>query len=281
MLKEPPVKVSVCMPIFQHEKYLRDALDGVLAQQTDFTFEIVAGDDGSTDRSPQILQEYALKHPEKIRAFAHPENLGPAYPKEFAGRNNVLFLLKACKGQYVALCEGDDYWTDPLKLQKQVNFMDKNPEFSICHHNLAVIYEDLSPTHNFNPPEQKLNSTIEDLLEDKWFIGTASTLYRNHFLSGDFAPWHHLAASGDWALVLQIAARGPIHFIPETMGVYRKHQGGLSNVQTSANLYFLRNRKEMFENVNEWLGGKYASIINKTVKKYEESIVLLSKIENH
>jgi glycosyltransferase involved in cell wall biosynthesis len=280
MPKEPSIKVSVCMPVYQHEKYLREALDGVLSQQTTFSFEIVAGDDGSTDGTPKILREYAQNYPDKIRAFIHPVNLGPSSPKEFAGRNNVLFLLKECNGQYVALCEGDDYWTDPLKLQKQVDFMEANPEFSICHHNLEVIYEDSTPSHTFNSPDQKQISSITDLLEDKWFIGTASTLYRNYFLSQDFAPWHHAAASGDWALVLQIAAHGPIRFLPETMGVYRKHRGGLSNVQASTNLYFLRNRKEMFENVNQWLNGEYASIIDHTIKNYEERLVLLSKIEN-
>ncbi len=247
------MKVSVCVPTYQHEAYIAQMLDGALAQQTDFAYEIVIGDDGSTDLAPAIIQAYAEKYPDKIRAYLHAENLGPKEPREFAGRNNVLHLLKACRGQYVALCEGDDYWTDPHKLQKQVDFLDTHPDFAICHHNVRVTYEDGSPAHLFNPPDQKAVSTIDDLLEDRWFIATASLLYRNYFLTEDFAAWHPQAAAGDWALVLQLAARGDIGYLPNVMGVYRKHQGGLSNVHAPTNEWFMQNRQEMFANVRAWL----------------------------
>lgn len=245
-------------------------LDGALMQHTNFDYEIVVGDDGSTDHAPQIIADYARRFPNKIRAYLHPNNLGPDSPKEFAGRNNVLFLLKACRGQYVALCEGDDYWTDPLKLQKQVDFLDSHPDFSICHHNLEVIYEDGSPSHFFNPANQKNISTIEDLLQDRWFIGTASLMYRNLFLTEDFAAWHHQAAAGDWALVIQLAAKGQIGYLDEVMGVYRKHRGGLSNVHATTNADFLKNRRQMFENVNQWLGFKYDLTIRSTLQKYDQ-----------
>lgn len=103
------MKVSVCVPTFNHEKYIAQMLEGALNQQTTFQYEIVIGDDASTDHAPPIIQDYARRFPEKIRACLHPKNLGPSEPREFGGRNNVLFLLKACQGEYVALCEGDDY----------------------------------------------------------------------------------------------------------------------------------------------------------------------------
>lgn len=247
------MKVSVCVPTYNHEAYIAQMLDGALAQQTTFPYEIVIGDDGSTDAAPAIIQTYAEKYPDKIRAYLHSENLGPKVPREFAGRNNVLFLLKACRGDYVALCEGDDYWTDPLKLQKQVDFLDAHPDFAICHHNVRVTYEDGSPEHLFNAPDQKGTSTIDDLLADRWFMATASLLYRNYFLTEDFADWHAQAAAGDWALVLQLAAHGKIGYLPEVMGVYRKHRGGLSHVHAPTNPWFVQNRKEMFENVRRWI----------------------------
>ena len=246
-------KVSVCVPTYQHEAYIAQMLDGALAQQTNFSYEIVIGDDGSTDRAPAIIQAYADKYPDKFRAYLHPENLGPQEPREFAGRNNVLHLLKACRGEYVALCEGDDYWTDPHKLQKQVDFLDAHPDFSICHHNVRVVYEDGSSEHLFNAPDQKPVSTIDDLLADRWFIATASLLYRNCFLTENFADWHARAAAGDWALVLQLAARGYIGYLPDVMGVYRKHRGGLSHIHAPTNEWFVQNRKEMFKNVETWL----------------------------
>ncbi|CAH0996921.1 hypothetical protein EMA8858_03056 [Emticicia aquatica] len=268
-------KVSVCVPTFNHEKFIRQTLDGALMQQTNFDIEIVIGDDASTDNNQQIIQEYVDKYPNIIRAFLHKENQGPKEPKEFGGRNNVLGLLKACKGSYVALCEGDDYWTDPHKLQKQVDFMDANPDYAISHHNMQVIYEDGSPEHFFNDKNQKTTSSIVDVLEDRWFIATAATLYRNIFLENDFADWHSRAAAGDWALVIQLAATGKIRYFSEAMGVYRKHRGGLSNVQSSTNLYFLKNRKQMFSEVNEWLDFKYESTIRATLMSYDKQIQAL------
>jgi glycosyltransferase involved in cell wall biosynthesis len=272
------MKVSVCVPTYNHEAYIAQMLDGALQQQTSFPFEIVVGDDASTDHAPAIIQRYAEQHPDRIRAYLHPTNLGPASPREFAGRNNVLFLLKACQGQYVALCEGDDYWTDPHKLQKQVDFLDAHPDFSICHHNVRVVYEDGSPEHLFNTADQKAVSTIEDLLRDKWFMATASLMYRNHFLTADFANWHAEAAAGDWALVIQLAARGKIGYLFEIMGVYRKHQGGLSNVHAPTNEWFVRNRKEMFENVNAWLNYRYDSTVKHTLAHYEEQLQFMRSI---
>jgi glycosyltransferase involved in cell wall biosynthesis len=272
------MKVSVCVPAFNHEKYIAQMLDGALMQQTDFDFEIVIGDDASTDSTPDIIQQYIARNPGRIRAFLHAENQGPKEPREFAGRNNVLQLLKACEGEYVAMCEGDDYWTDPLKLQKQVDFLDKNPDFAISHHNMLVTYEDGSDSHSFNAPDQKLVSTIKDILEDKWFMATASWVYRNHFLTNDFAEWHAKAAAGDWAVMIQLAAQGRIGYLPETMGVYRKHSAGLSNIHSQTNRNFLLNRKEMFENVDQWLDYRYHEAIEKTLIKYEGQLSALEKI---
>jgi len=272
------MKVSVCVPAYNHEKYIAQMLDGALMQQTDFQFEIVIGDDASSDKTQEIIRQYIEQHPGKIRAFLHAENQGPKEPKEFAGRNNVLQLIKACKGEYVAMCEGDDYWTDPLKLQKQVDFLDKNPDYVICHHNVEVIYEDGSPSRLFNKPDQKLTSTIDDILSDRWFMATASWMYRNYFLTNDFADWHAKAAAGDWALIIQLAAFGKIGYLPETMAVYRKHSAGLSNVHANTNLIFWRNRKEMFENVDAWLDFQYHETIEKTVLTYSRHLSEFEKI---
>lgn len=272
------MKVSVCVPTYNHENYIASMLEGALMQRTNFPFEIVVGDDASTDRTQEIIRRFEVENPGRIRSFLHIENQGPAEPKEFAGRNNVLALLKACRGEYVAMCEGDDYWTDPFKLQKQVDFLDANPDYAICHHHVEVIYEDGSPSHLFNRADQSLTSSIEDLLEDRWFMATASWMYRNYFLTQDFADWHAKAAAGDWALMIQIAAKGKIGFLPETMGIYRKHQGGLSHVHADTNRKFLENRKQMFERVNAWTDFHYNEIIQKTVSKYDTALSELSKI---
>ncbi|QRR02887.1 glycosyltransferase [Dyadobacter sandarakinus] len=272
------MKVSVCVPTYNHEKYIAQMLDGVLMQQTSFDFEIVIGDDGSTDNNPRIIQEYMQKHPGKIRAFLHQQNQGPAEPREFAGRNNVLQLLKACRGEYVAMCEGDDYWTDPMKLQKQADFLDQHSDLMVCHHNMVVTYEDGSPSHHFNSSDQKLRSSIEDILEDQWFFATASWMYRNHFLHHDFAGWHATAAAGDWAIMIQLAAQGDIGYLPEPMGVYRKHSAGLSLVHADTNIGFLQNRREMFKNVDKWLHYQYKEVIARTVERYDMQLANIEKV---
>ena len=109
-------------------------------------------------------------------------------------------------------------------------------------------------------------------------MATASWMYRNYFLTEDFAAWHSLAAAGDWALSIQLAAKGKIGYLPETMGVYRKHSAGLSLVHSGSNAWFLKNRKEMFGNVNEWLDKKYNYTIIKTMARYDEQLKELEKI---
>lgn len=109
-------------------------------------------------------------------------------------------------------------------------------------------------------------------------MATASWLYRNYFLTENFADWHANAAAGDWALSIQLAAKGKIGYLSDVMGVYRKHSAGLSNVHSHSNTWFLRNRKEMFENVNVWLDKKYDKTIIRTVARYEEQLEKLEKI---
>ncbi len=139
-----------------------------------------------------------------------------------------------------------------------------------CHHNVRVIYEDDTVEHFFNTNEQKTTSTIQDLLEDRWFIATASLVYRNHFKDHEFADWYASAAAGDWALVIQLAAQGKIHYFNVPMGVYRKHSKRLSHIHAVTNHYFLQNSREMFNNVNVWLNYKYDDTIQQTVHKYDE-----------
>lgn len=265
-------KVSILVPTFNHGCFIRQMLDGALAQITDFDTEIVIGDDASQDDNTSIIQEYAQRYPTKIRAFLHPKNLGPQMPKELGGKNNVGFLFDKCKGDYIALCEGDDYWTDALKLQKQVDFLEKNADYALCHHQLSVVYEDNTPSHHFNNLTQKDTSTLTDLLSDEhWFLGTASTVFRNVFTKG-MPYWWWNTASGDLGIFIEVARTGKIKYLPESMAAYRKHSGGMTNIHTPKNLFFLRNRMEMFLALKEYLPITQHEILNQTVLKYQNII---------
>src|SRR4030042_404695 len=120
-------KVSACIIVYNHEKYIRDCLDGALAQKVNFDYEIVVSEDCSTDNTREILLEYQKKHPDKIKLFFNEKNLGLS--------GNWLKSWTRCDGDYMAICEGDDYWIDPDKLQKQVEFLEANPGFALSSHN--------------------------------------------------------------------------------------------------------------------------------------------------
>jgi len=123
-MKMSKIKVSACIITYNHEGFIRECLEGAVNQKVNFEYEIVIGEDNSSDSTKQICIEYAEKYPNLIKFFAREKNLGMI--------GNWINTIKNCKGKYIALCEGDDYWTDPLKIQKQVEFFEANPYFGLC-----------------------------------------------------------------------------------------------------------------------------------------------------
>jgi glycosyltransferase involved in cell wall biosynthesis len=262
--------LSVLVPTFNHAPFIAQMLDGALAQRTNFELEIVVGDDASTDGSPAIIAEYAAKYPAVIRAFCHPHNLGPSQPRELGGKNNVAFLFGQCRGRYIALCEGDDFWTSSEKLQRQVDFLENHPEVALVHHQMEVVYQDGSPSHFFNPPNQPDTLQLTDLLADAaWHVATASTVFRNVAAFRDFPDWWIHSASGDLGIFILAAEQGSIRYFDEPMGVYRKHSGGMTNIHTSHNQKFIQNRKQMFEEVDAYFQHQYSAILSETIQKYQ------------
>lgn len=188
-------------------------------QKTDFPVEILIHDDASTDDTPKILKEYEKKHPNVFKIIYRKENL---YSQ---GIRNMItrYLLPEAKGKYLALCEGDDYWTDPNKLQLQVDFLEKNPKHSLCFHPVKVIYDAKEKADAVEPDvdEEKI-FTVRELLERN-FIHTNSVMYRKQ--TYDNMPTNILP--GDWYLHLYHAQFGEIGFINKVMSVYRRHAGGV------------------------------------------------------
>src|SRR5690606_11410501 len=123
--------LSIWCITYNHEKFIKQTLDGFLKQEIDASVEIVISDDASTDGTREILKQYAARFPEKIRLILHEKNIGMM--------RNFTSTLHECKGKYIALCEGDDYWTDSKKLKKQYDFLISNPDFSICAHRVLYL----------------------------------------------------------------------------------------------------------------------------------------------
>lgn len=214
--------VSICCITYNHESFIQDAIDGFLMQKTSFPIEILIYDDASTDETANIIKVYEDKHPYIIKPIYQTEN---QYSKGV--RPTAKFNLPRAKGKYIALCEGDDYWTDPLKLKKQVDLLEANPDFSSYFHNTTCVYENGSQECvNYVAPTHKLFFTLYDLSIEGNFIPTCSIMFRRELL-GQLPDWWNTLYARDWGLHILNSQYGNIGYIDEFMGVYRNHSGGL------------------------------------------------------
>lgn len=258
--------VSVCIITYNHVAYISQCLDSVLEQKTTFPFEVVIGEDCSTDNTRKIIETYRQKYPEKILLITSDHNVGM--------QPNAIRTLNTCRGKYIALCEGDDYWTDSFKLQKQVTVLDNHPEWSICFHNVERHYQNKTrkPTR-FNPPTKKKIYNLEDLLKGN-FIHTSSVMYRNK-LFGEFPVWYYNVAVGDWPLFILNAQYGDIGYINEIMSVYRIHEGGIHSPQTR--LSNSQKMIEIYKFMNVYFHFEYDKIIQSGIYLHQYYIAKDSK----
>lgn len=207
----PDPLVSILIPTFNHEPFLAQALESALAQVTSFPIEILVGNDASTDGTGRILDTYASRFPDRIRAFHAPVNVG--------GHANFSQLYAAARGQYIALLEGDDYWTDPAKLQLQVDHLATHPTCSLCFHQVEIRDEIKANPVTLSNPSDPLVSNLSRITRFN-YVHTASVVFRNHLIPGIPAWVYHLPL-GDWPLFILLAEQGELHLIRKPMAVYR------------------------------------------------------------
>jgi len=213
----PRPDISVAIITYRHEKFVRQTLEGVAMQQFAGTVEIVIGDDLSPDGTRALLEEFAAGRPH-VKLLFHPRNLGMV--------GNWTSVLDACTGRYVAVCEGDDYWTDPLKLQRQFDFLESHPGFSMCWHPVNVLSEGVERPHPY--AENKEVADVHDLILAH-FIPTCSLMFRNGLIP-QWPGWIFKAKALDITLEMIFATKGKAKRLPENMGVYRQHPMGISKV---------------------------------------------------
>ena len=212
-------KVNVVVLAYNHEQFIRQALDGILAQDVDFAYEVVVGEDCSTDHTRRIVQAYARRHPAIFRPVYHSSNVGVGA--------NLRACVAACRGQYIALLDGDDYWTSPLKLRKQVAWLDGHPDYSLCFHAVMNHYEDGFLPDRVSQHYTKDVYTFEDFLASNSLLAsTCSVLLRRSVLPV-WPAWLFTVVNIDYPLVLLYADLGKVKLLPEVMGTYRIHRGGI------------------------------------------------------
>lgn len=236
MSQDKPL-VSVCMITYNHEKYIAEAIEGVLMQEVDFPIELLIADDASPDRTAQIVEEYINNHPKGywINYYRHTENKGMMH--------NFVWALEKCKGKYIALCDGDDYWIDSKKLIRQVNFLESNPDFSIVSH----YAKKMSLNENTYKIVGKLEQDVFDINYPKfrfYALPTASLLFRKII---SYPDWIFNAYGGDRAIIYICCYLGKLRIMDFIGSFYRIHPGGIEQY------YEKYPDKKFYRNINEYL----------------------------
>lgn len=250
--------VSISCITYNHKEFIQDALNGFIMQETNFPFEVLVHDDCSTDGTTDVIREYAEKYPDIIKPLYEQENQyqnGKPY-------GTRVWNLPRAKGKYIAMCEGDDYWTDPLKLQKQVDFLESHPEYGMCY--TRVQYYD----------QQKLkvratwggsNETFEDLLI-KNTVPTLTAIIKTDLFRkyhNEQFPDKHNWLMGDYPLWLYVSAISKIKFSPEITGIYRVLSNSASHSSSILQKYrFNKSYKE----IAECFMTKYSDRVNNGIR---------------
>ena len=235
--------VSVCVITYNHGKYIRQCLDGILMQEVTFPYEILIHDDASPDNTAEIIREYEIKYPEIIKPIYQTVN------QYSQGIDVGKYNFERAVGKYIALCEGDDYWTDPKKLQMQVDFLEKHPKYVETGHNVNVITE-LGPKKNAlesHRPERDYK--ITDLENNCiWKIPTGSIVFKNifHFMDKDLLmKYYNLPGNGEIKLMHLLATYGMCHYFSECMSTYRY-------ITTSGTSYNARSKNKNMASHRYW-----------------------------
>jgi glycosyltransferase involved in cell wall biosynthesis len=274
--------VSIRLMTYNHQEYIAKCLDHILEQQTNFKVEVVIGDDFSTDKTLEIIKKY--QSTENIRLRILDRKIGDEYyikRKRLGRLYNFVDIINHCTGKYIALIDGDDYWIDPLKLQKQVDFLEANPDFVMVFTNTLIKDED----KNVQRVGKQLTvwdiATTEELLSHNNLnikypeIGSpghvSSLLFRN-FLLGDFPLWYYNLNVGDEPLFLMLSKFGKAKFINEVTGVYRIHSEGLSTSGFSY-IVFFKERIKMYKYVNVFLEKKFHQHSVSLIIRYNNKLI--------
>ncbi len=247
-MKDKEYLVDVIMLVYNHENYLKQAIEGVVLQKTNFPFRLLIGEDCSKDNSREIVKKYAAQYPDIIQPLLHEKNLGTT--------GNSMYIYQLLEAKYIALCEGDDFWTDDTKLQRQVDFMEANPEFSMCFTDVDILNE--TGTEQPYPydvvPRDTL--TIDDfILTRKVFAPTVTLLFRN-ILPKMYPDFYLNGLSGDIAMHFLLTDKGPAKYLKGKTAVYRQNMGGVTKSKEH-----LKNADkklfEMYEEANKYFEFKY------------------------
>lgn len=266
------IKVSIICNAYNHEKYIRDTLESFVMQKTDFNFEVLVHDDASTDKTADIIREYEEKYPDIIKPLYQTEN---QYSKNIPIGST--YQKPRVKGKYVAICEGDDYWTDPYKLQKQFDAMEMHPELDVCSHMAKVVESNSKDIiRHIRPAKKSKIIRAEQVIDGGGgFVATNSLFYRTEIDKNipEFRKYLPL----DFSLQIHSSLRGGMLYLDECMSAYRHMSPGSWSSQMEINsgksIEHEKRVVRMLEILNEETKYKYNKILNKKILRNKSEII--------
>ena len=265
------MKISVVITAYNHEKYIAQCLESVLNQKGDFQVEVIVGDDFSTDNTREIVEEFQKRYPKIISVLSGEKNLGVI--------KNLKRCLNACSGKYIAICEGDDYWIDENKLQKQKDFLGVRNDCSMCFSAILLYYEEdnLFVPHDAQASLKTDAITIEDLIQNNYIGNFSCCMYRADTVKKLPQRIYDLNTV-DWMFNMACAQLGKIGFIQNQMSVYRLHSGGAWTSKTK-----IEKREEICNYIdisNKFFDYKYDTLFSTRKKIIQDEIVHLKQLED-
>lgn len=264
------MKLSVVMLTYNHERFIEQALASVVSQRLNFDdYEIIVADDSSTDRTREIVLDFDRRYPTKIIPLLRDRNLGMML--------NFKETLAACQGQYVALLEGDDYWTCEDKLQRQIDFLDQHTDHSICCHRAQLVDETGRGQSRIFPIRTSGTYSIADIFDENWIV-TCSVVYRWGVIRS-LPDWFLPLKMGDWPLHILVGTSGKINLMNEVMSVYRIHGAGVWSSLARADQ--LREIAKMLTAVGKHLGTPHVESMRPTLASVHFELALLARAGNN
>ena len=273
---ENDVVVTVLCTVYNHEKYLRECLEGIVKQKTNFKFEAIVHDDASTDNSQAIIKEYAIRYPDIIKPILQKEN---QYSKHDGSLTNA--INPNIKGQYIAICEGDDFWIDANKLQLQVDFMDRHPDVVLCFHTVKILSEKYCKRQQLYSHLREGYVNANTIIE-KWTVPTCSAVIRKEiYLS---VPYDRRFIVGDNVIWLTCCSKGKVYCMDNVMATYRRSTNGWT-LDSFGNdkVKVLCKYKEMllhFKTLQTYFPNVASLALSNKIKDYYARIFVLSLLKD-
>jgi glycosyltransferase involved in cell wall biosynthesis len=264
--------VSINCITYNHEDYIAEAIESFIMQETNFEYEILIGEDCSNDDTRKIVNEYVDRYPDKVKLITSEKNVG-AY-------KNCIRLFENSRGKYIAPCEGDDFWTDPYKLQKQVDYMEKHPECSLCTHAAYKVTQHKKKLKSkIQPSDSNKIFTPEDVIEGGGgLFSTNSMLFPTKFVLRR-PSFYENSPVGDYPLTIYLSLMGTVYYINELMSAYRVGVNGSWTETTFSDIdkfvLFNKRMEDMLNELNKFTNNKYDIAIKKTVNTLRFNALIL------